>query len=140
MSVIMSSVLIEGYSLDELLALKTDDIQLFLPDREVTLFHIGSAQILGRVHLDNLRLVIELAQIEGGGEGVLPTLWVLANRFASQNRLREVEWIVHAVYCSKPNLKLRRMLERRNFVIEEIDGIGSAYHLIHALPNLEAPA
>jgi hypothetical protein len=28
------------------------------------------------------------------------------------------------------NLKLRRMLERRGFVMEQIEGVGEAYHLI----------
>ena len=36
---------------------------------------------------------------------------------------------LHAVSCAKPNLKLRKVLERRGFVVEEIKGIGAAYHL-----------
>jgi len=40
-----------------------------------------------------------------------------------------IEGIVHAVSCAKPNLKLRRVLERRGFVVEKIDGVGEAYHL-----------
>jgi hypothetical protein len=76
------------------------------------------------------RLVIELAQIEGGGEGVLMSLASLAKRYARLRNLAEVEWIVHAVTCAKPNLKLRRVLEHRGFIIEEIEGIGEAYHLI----------
>jgi len=31
----------------------------------------------------------------------------------------------------EPNRKLRQLLERRGFVVEEIEGIGSAYHFVH---------
>jgi len=37
---------------------------------------------------------------------------------------------VHAVSCAKPNLKLRRVLDRRGFVVREIPGFGEAYHFI----------
>jgi len=74
-------------------------------------------------------LVIELAQIEGGGEGVLPWLASLARPYAQLHGLFSIAWIVH-VSCAKPNLKLRRVLERRGFVVEQIDGVGEAYHLI----------
>jgi hypothetical protein len=33
-----------------------------------------------------------------------------------------VEWVVHAVHCSKPNPKLKRVLERKGFIIKEVDG------------------
>ena len=79
------------------------------------------------------RLVIELAQIEGGGEGVLLTRWVLARRYASKKRLARVEWIVHAVTCSDPNLKLRRMLDRRGFRVRDVPGSGQAYWLMDEL-------
>jgi hypothetical protein len=41
-------------------------------------------------------------------------------------KLEGTEWIVHAVSCAKPNLKLRKVLDRRGFVVEEIEGIGTA--------------
>ena len=77
--------------------------------------------------------MIELAQIEGGGEGVLIGLASLAKRYAKLHGLSEIEWIVHAITCAKPNLKLRRVLERRGFVVRSIDGIGDAYHLIETV-------
>jgi hypothetical protein len=86
--------------------------------------------LLGSFKITRDRLVIELAQIEGGGEGVLVSLASLAKRYVRLRGLSGVEWIVHAVSCAKPNLKLRRMLEHRGFTIEEISGIGEAYHLV----------
>ena len=86
--------------------------------------------LLGFLKIDRDRLVIELAQIEGGGEGVLVSPASLAKRYALLRNLSGVEWIVHAVTCAKPNLKLRRVLEHRGFTIEQIQGIGEGYHLI----------
>jgi len=33
-----------------------------------------------------------------------------------------VDWRVHAVDCARPNLRLRALLERRGFAVEESDG------------------
>jgi hypothetical protein len=79
--------------------------------------------------------MIELAQIDGGGEGVLATLWLLAERYARQRRLSFVEWIVHAVACAKPNLKLRALIEKRGFEVRDIVGIGRAYCYVHAVSH-----
>ena len=53
----------------------------------------------------------------------------LARRYAHLHGLLGVEWIVHAVFCARPNL-IRRVLERRGFVVEQVAGVGAAYHLI----------
>ena len=45
-------------------------------------------------------------------------------------RLSVIEWIVHAVTCAKRNLKLRRDLQRRGFVIRQFEGAGEAYHYV----------
>jgi hypothetical protein len=79
--------------------------------------------------------VVELAQIEGDGEGVLVLLASLPKRYATLRKLSGVEWIIHAVTCAKPNLKLRRVLERRSFVAKNVAGVGEAYHLFEAVPN-----
>jgi hypothetical protein len=86
--------------------------------------------ILGSFKIAHKRLVIELAQIEGGGEGVLVSMAALAKRYAKLRKLSGVEWIVHAVSCAKPNLKLQRVLEHRGFTVEHVEGVGEAYHLL----------
>ena len=96
---------------------------------EPLVFRAGSAIILGSFKIAWDPLVIELAQIEGGGEGVLVSLASLAKRYAKLEDLSGVEWIVHAVSCAKPNLKFRRVLEHRGFIVKEIEGIGEAHHL-----------
>lgn len=93
-------------------------------------FKAGSALILGSFQVHQCRLVVELAQIEGGGEGVLVSPASLTKRYAQLHKLAGVEWIVHAVSCAKPNLKPRRVLERRGFNIEQVAGVGEAYHFV----------
>jgi len=100
---------------------------------EPLVFRIGSAVILGSFKVDANKLVIELAQIEGGGEGVLVALASLVKRYAKLRNLAETEWIVHAVSCAKPNVKLRRVLERRGFVVTQVAGVGEAYHLVDSV-------
>jgi hypothetical protein len=113
---------IEGYTADELLALPDADFEaLILCARPLT-FRVGTAEILGQFLIRNDRLVIELAHIDGGGEGVLPLLGSIAERYARARGLRSVEWIVHALTCARPNTRLRALLERRGFVHEMENG------------------
>jgi hypothetical protein len=123
-------ILFEGMTEQELLGLPAEEIDSIVLFGEPIVFRAGSASILGSFKLVENRLIIELAQIDGGGEGVLISLGSLAKRFAALRGLTEIEWIIHAVSCAKPNLKLRRVLERRGFNVEEIAGVGPAYHLL----------
>jgi hypothetical protein len=59
---------------------------------------------------------------------VLPALTVLIEKFARTQALTAVEWVVHAVHCAKPNLKLKRVLERKGFIVQEVDGTTAYYH------------
>lgn len=126
-------ILVEGYTPEELLQLPDEQLAAFVFTDEPLLFRAGSATLLGEFRVRDGRLVVELAHIDGGGEGVLPALWRLTERYARQHGLAEVEWIVHALTCAQPNRKLRRMLERRGFVIEDVPGAGLAYHYRHTL-------
>lgn len=123
-------VLFEGLTEQEILNLPQEELESLIFLGEPLVFRAGSAVLLGSFKIARDRLVIEIAQIEGGGEGVLVSLASLAKRYARVRKLSGVEWIVHAVSCAKPNLKLRRVLEHRGFVIEEIAGVGEAYHLV----------
>lgn len=77
--------------------------------------------------------VVELGHIDGGGEGVLRTLKVLAHQYAAQRGLHRIEWLVHAVHCPRPNLKLRRVLERCGFRVERVADAGEVYRLEEAV-------
>lgn len=92
-------------------------------------FSAGSATVLGKFQVSDHTLVLELAHIDGGGEGVLPAISVLASRYARRKGIEAVEWRVHAVNCAQPNPKLRRMLERRGFTVRTLDASGECYWL-----------
>lgn len=129
----MIEINIEGYSVDEILSLPDEQLDALVLSGEPLVFRAGTAEILGEFQIKGRSLVVELAQIDGGGEGVLPTLTSLANRYAKQRGLKKVEWIVHALNCADPNLKLRRVMERRGFQITDIEGVGKAYYQVHEI-------
>jgi hypothetical protein len=124
----LNSILIEGYKPEEILAFPDEAIKAWVFVDDPIVFKIGSAEILGAFKVESNKLIIELAQIDGGGEGVLPTLWLLARQYAIRNELDCVEWFIHAVYCAKPNLKLQRVMQRRGFVIQDVAEVGMVYH------------
>jgi|SRR5579862_2366088 len=119
----------EGLTEQEILDLPKEHIETLVLFGQPIVFTAGSATILGSFKQMSGRLVVELAQIEGGREGILISLAVLARRYARLNAITELEWIVHAVTCAKPNPKLRRVLGRRGFAVRQIDDVGEAYHL-----------
>ena len=130
-------ILIEGLTVDEMLALPDEHVAALVAVGPVV-FSAGSAEILGQIRLRPGSLMIELAQIDGGGEGVLPVLRRLAELYAQQRELDAVEWVVHAINCARPNLKLRRLLEKRGFEVRDVEGIGPAYYFRHQIN--EAPS
>ena len=126
----MRQINIEGYSADEILNLPDEQVDEFVLCGRPIVFRAGSAEILGEFKINDESLIVELAQIDGGGEGILPTLTSLAQRYATKRGLKKVEWIVHALNCAEPNLKLRRVMERRGFQIVDIEGAGKAFYLV----------
>ncbi len=125
----------EGFTEDEILALPPDQVRALVLTGEPLVFRTGSATLLGEFRTSGDRLVIELAQIQEGGEGVLLALGALSRRYAALHKLAAVEWIVHAVRCARPNLKLRRVLERRGFTVRRLEGVGDAYYYVDVVPR-----
>jgi hypothetical protein len=119
--------LLEGYTVDEVLSLPNQELQAIVLCNEPLVFKVGTANILGQFSVADDTLFMELGHIDGGGEGALPRLASLAMRYAKREGLAFVEWRVHAVHCAKPNLKLRRVLERRGFVVTDVAGVGDCY-------------
>lgn len=126
----MKQINIEGYSPEEIINLPDEQLDAFVLAGEPLVFRAGTAEILGEFKVRDQSLFVELAQIDGGGEGVLPTLAALARSYARKRGLKKVEWIVHALNCAKPNPKLRRVMERRGFIVTDVEGVGQAYYLV----------
>lgn len=129
------TILIEGYTTEEVLRLSEQELAAFAITGEPVAIRVGTAELLGCFRLQPDNLIVELAHIDSGGEGVLPAFWRLVRRFAKTRGIGRIEWIVHAVSCARPNVKLRRVLERRGFVVRMLPGIGEAYHLLDVPPD-----
>lgn len=72
--------------------------------------------MLAEFNQDDDCLTVNLAHIDGGGEGVLVSLWKLVTAFAKERGYRRVLWNVHALTCANPNPRLQRFLGERGFV------------------------
>jgi hypothetical protein len=123
----MKKINIEGFEPDEILRMSDEEVDQLILIGWPIVFHAGSAQILGEFKLEDGALIIELAQIDGGGEGVLSLLSALSRSYALKRGLNRIEWVVHALNCAEPNLKLRRVMERRGFKVKDVPGKGPAY-------------
>lgn len=121
------NILLEGHTADELLALSPSELRTLVACDEPLVFKVGTADVLGRFKVASETLFVELGHVDGGGEGALPVLASLVERFARREGLAFVDWRVHAVRCANPNLKLRRVLERRGFVVRRVAGVGECY-------------
>lgn len=119
---------IDGMTIDELRSLSDEEIDQFVFCKRPITFQIGSAEILGEFRKHGQGMEIELAHIDGGGEGALPLIWKLASDYATSQKHSDLDWYVHAVNCANPNPKLRRVLERKGFQIIEKDGV-DVFHL-----------
>lgn len=124
---------IEGFTPDQILGFSDEQLDGLVFTGEPLVFRVGSAEVLGEFRISDATLEVELAQIDGGGEGVLPTLWLLAERYARRRELKRVDWIVHALNCAKPNPKLRRVLERKGFTVQRVRGDVDAFFLAYEI-------
>jgi len=61
---------------------------------------------------------------------------MVLRRIAERRGLEEIEWLVYATNCAKPNPKLRRVLERSGYTVASDDRRGDLYRLVEGLrPN-----
>lgn len=129
-------VTIEGFSLDEILSIPDADFDAWVFSATPIVFRAGSAEVLGQFQMVDSRMTAELAHIDGGGEGVLPTITMVLRRIAERRGLEEIEWLVYATNCAKPNPKLKRVLERSGYTVARDDKRGDLYRLVERLrPN-----
>jgi len=129
-------VTIEGFSPDEILSIPDRDLDAWVFSAIPIVFRAGSAEVLGQFQVAESRMTAELAHIDGGGEGVLPTITIVLRRIAERRGLKEIEWLVYATNCAKPNPKLKRVLERRGYTVASDEKRGDLYRLVEGLsPN-----
>lgn len=128
---------IEGVSLKTLKALPKDEQDALMAFGRPVTFRIGSATVLAEFNRSETELAVNLAHIDGGGEGVLVVLWKALENYAVDRRYTTVQWNVHALTCATPNPRLQHFLRARGFT--EVDH--PAYGRVLALKqSLAEPA
>ena len=118
-------LLIDGIKPAELL--KLDDLEAYTLAGRPIVFSVGEAEILAEFSKSEKVLLVEIAVVEQGGEGVLPVLIDTIERAASLREFTAIEWSVLARNCSKPNPKLMRVLEKIGFEIRQLQS-GTEYY------------
>lgn len=126
-------LLIEGFRPEELPEAFGPQFQAEILAGRPLVARAGTSEVLMSLELRDDLLRAELAHVDGGGEGVLPALISIIVRLARLRGAREVEWLVFATNCARPNPRLRPVLERRGFVVKEISGRGPCYYRRDAL-------
>lgn len=106
---------LEGVTLEELRALSPEDQDALVPFGRAVTFHLGSANILAEFVERDGGLVVNLAHIDGGGEGVLLALWKLILGWAKARHRPFVRWNVFAATCADPNPRLLEFLRTNGF-------------------------
>jgi hypothetical protein len=106
---------IEGLSLDAVKALPPEDVDALLAFGRPITFRMGSATILAEFNRVDSDLSVNLAHIDGGGEGVLVSLWKVIATYARDRGYPGIRWNVHALTCANPNPRLQRFLRDRGF-------------------------
>ncbi|MFT3997939.1 MAG: hypothetical protein QM667_11080 [Asticcacaulis sp.] len=107
---------IEGVPLKALKALSKAEQDALLAFGRPLTFRIGSANILAEFNRSDCELIVNLAHIDGGGEGVLVLLWKALQNYAADRGYLSVQWHVHALTCTHPNPRLQQFLRHQGFV------------------------
>jgi hypothetical protein len=110
-------ILIEGLNPEELLNLT--ELEDLVVTGTPVIFHAGSADVLAEFSIRDQALKVELAVVENGGEGVLPVLISVIERWAVRRGMCAIEWWIYARNCAAPNPKLERVLGRLGFQVRK---------------------
>lgn len=110
---------IEGLSLKQLRSLPKGEVDVLLAFGRPIAFRIGSAHILAEFNRVGDDLEVNLAHVDGGGEGVLVVLWKAVEAYAADRGVPAIQWNVYALTCARPNPRLQRFLRARGFA--EVD-------------------
>ena len=121
-------LLIEGFLPDELPESLGPALEAEVVNGRPLVARVGTAEILFSLVIDGDLLRAEFAHVDGGGEGVLSTLLAVVVRLARRRGATEIEWLVFATNCARPNPRLRPILEKCGFVVREVADRGFCYY------------
>lgn len=100
-------------------ALSLDEQDILLTFGRPITFKIGSATVLAEFNRSSSTLSVNLAHIDGGGEGVLVSLLKAIRDYSVARGYEVIQWNVHALTCAKPNPRLQDFLRKNGF--EEVN-------------------
>ncbi len=118
-------LMIDGIKPSELVTL--DDLEAYALAGRPIVFAVGEAEVLAEFSKSGKVLLVEIAVVEQGGEGVLPVLVSTIERAALAREFSAIEWSVLARNCSTPNPKLMRVLEKIGFEVRQFDSGAEFY-------------
>ncbi|MCG8574433.1 MAG: hypothetical protein MI810_06060 [Flavobacteriales bacterium] len=125
----MQNLQIEGYTIEELNELiHSDEFETLIFSNKPVVFNAGSAEILGQFHKEGRELHVDLAHIDGGGEGVLIAINSLVKKYAEARKFEAINWYVNATNCANPNPKLQRILRLKQYEIRTFDKKGAVFY------------
>jgi hypothetical protein len=107
---------VEGASLESLRAMPREDQDALLAFGRPISFVMGSATVLAQFDRREATLEVNLAHIDGGGEGVLLVLWKHIRAFAVERQFTTIRWNIFAATCAQPNPRLQQFLRSHEFV------------------------
>jgi hypothetical protein len=121
-------LLIEGFRPDELPEALGPEVEAEVLNGRPMVARVGTAEVLISLNFDGGLFRVELAHVDGGGEGVIPALTAVLLRLARRRGATDIEWFVFATNCARPNPKLRPILERRGFMVRDFPDRGFCYY------------
>ncbi len=124
---------IEGATFSELREMPLEDVDALLRFGDPITFRMGTASILAEFNRLDDELQVNLAHIDGGGEGVLVRLWKLIETYARQREYNAIAWSVHALTCAEPNPRLQEFLQAKGFKQFDDGTHGPVLHFRQAL-------
>lgn len=125
----MNKLKIEGYTINELDNLiETDEFEELIFTNKPVVVNAGSAEVLAQFHKEHNELHIDLAHIDGGGEGVLISINSLAKKYAIRKNFIAINWYVNATNCANPNPKLQRILKLKQYEVRTFKTKGSVFY------------
>ena len=125
---------IEDISLKTLKGLPKDEQDALLAFGRPITFRIGTANILAEFNRTDQELSVNLAHIDGGGEGVLVLLWKAVQNYAADRGYNAIYWHIHALTCVRPNQRLQQFLRRKGFVEIDHEVYGQIFVLKETVP------
>jgi hypothetical protein len=123
-------ITIEGYLTPEWAAMADEVVDDAILTGEPIVFRTGTAEVLAQARVNASQLAVEVAHVDGGGEGVMLALRQVAKSIARRRGLAAVEWLVYAAHCAVPNPNLQAVLEKSGFKLVNIEGKGEVYWMV----------